>query len=101
MQRIHFSVNTFEFCAHKLRAYGLKEECLQKNVNNKLFDRIILLNERIYTSEEVGVSLNLVEQILHQPHQQADGTYANQANQSELHYFLYHDPTFCVLMCFH
>ena len=32
MQRIYFSVNTLEVSAHKLRAYGLKEECLQNNV---------------------------------------------------------------------
>jgi hypothetical protein len=38
-------------------------ECLWKNANNEYIDRIILLNERIYSEEELGVSNNKVEQI--------------------------------------
>lgn len=38
--------------------------CLIKNVNNSFISRIILLNERKYTEEELGVNSNKVEQII-------------------------------------
>ena len=54
----------YQFFKHKDKSRHKEvQECLQKNVNSKLFDRIILLNERNYTSEELGVSIDLVEQI--------------------------------------
>lgn len=38
--------------------------CLKKNVELKLFKQIILLNERIYTKEELGLTDNEMENIL-------------------------------------
>lgn len=37
--------------------------CLKKNVNNNLFKQIILLNEKIYTKEELGLSDNEMKKI--------------------------------------
>ena len=38
--------------------------CLAYNVSNKAFDRVILLNERLYTEEELGISPDRVEQVV-------------------------------------
>ena len=47
----------YQFFSHRKeeRNYEIRE-CLWKNVNNEHIDRIILLNERIYTQEELGVA---------------------------------------------
>lgn len=37
---------------------------LHVNVENKLIDKIILLNERIYTDEEIGIKSDKIEQIV-------------------------------------
>ena len=44
----------YQFFKHRKeeRNYEIKE-CLWKNANNKHIDRIILLNERIYSQEEL------------------------------------------------
>lgn len=54
----------YQFFSHRKeeRNYEIRE-CLWKNVNNEHIDRIILLNERIYTQEELGVANGKVEQI--------------------------------------
>ena len=38
-------------------------ECLKRNVENPLIERIILLNERIYTRKELGVKSGKIKQI--------------------------------------
>ena len=54
----------YQFFKHRKeeRNYEIKE-CLWKNANNKHIDRIILLNERIYSQEELGFSNSKIEQI--------------------------------------
>ena len=54
----------YQFFKHRKeeRNYEIRE-CLWKNANNEHIDRIILLNERIYSQEELGVSNSKVEQI--------------------------------------
>ena len=39
------------------------KDCLKKNVENDLISKIILLNERKYTDEELGVSSKKIKQI--------------------------------------
>ena len=42
------------------------EYAFQQNVNNPKIDKILLLNERIYTPEELGTNSTKIEQINHQ-----------------------------------
>ena len=40
--------------------------CLKKNIENMNFEKIILLNEKIYTNEELGLTvgdMNRIEQV--------------------------------------
>ena len=43
--------------------YDEIKKCLMLNVKNEYIDKIILLNERIYTDEELGTKHNKIEQV--------------------------------------
>ena len=46
------------------KRYREIKECLMHNINNTYVDKVILLNERVYSAEELGLkSLNKVEQV--------------------------------------
>lgn len=54
------------FCHKNKTRYNEIKECLQKNIKLGLFNKIILLNERIYTNEELGLTLqdmNSIQQV--------------------------------------
>lgn len=40
------------------------KKCLQKNVENLFINKIILLNEREYTSEEIGITSDKIQQVI-------------------------------------
>jgi hypothetical protein len=53
-----------QFFIHKdPKRYKEIKYCLKKNVNNQLIDKIYLLNERIYTSDELGICSSKIIQI--------------------------------------
>ena len=65
MQRIHFSVNTFEFCAHKLRAYGLKTSVYRKiyTLHGKMNELLQSRNKLYFT-----LVLSTVKELTHKSH---------------------------------
>jgi len=55
----------YQFFKHKnMKRFHEIRESLWKNVNNNNIDRIILLNERMYSEEEIGVSNPKIQQIV-------------------------------------
>lgn len=62
---IDYDINIFNqfFISNNLERYNEILYCLKQNVNNSFITNIYLLNERIYTDDELGITSNKIIQI--------------------------------------